>query len=252
MSKLNVNADFNLEMEKLTPDTPAHSDVFNSRYGQLLDNDAFLHEELSHAKENETVLSKNKLEKTGDASNVTNAFSAASTRTNLTTGEKLSISLGKIKRWLTDLKEVAFSGNYNDLNDKPSIPSVVNNNTTTEAGFALDARQANPNVDGSLAKQISALNDGLKNISVESGNFLKTDGSRQFWNPVLDLNEFYTGIALFDGNVSNMPTKEWNLVISAGVPGTLVQVAWNLWDGSMYVRHADNGVMKAWKKSYSL
>ena len=39
--------------------------------------------------------------------------------------------------------------------------AVANNNTTTEAGFALDARQANPNVDGSLAKQISALNDGL-------------------------------------------------------------------------------------------
>ena len=40
--------------------------------------------------------------------------------------------------------------------------AVANNNTTTEAGFALDARQANPNVDGSLAKQISALNSGLK------------------------------------------------------------------------------------------
>lgn len=41
--------------------------------------------------------------------------------------------------------------------------AVANNNTTTEAGFALDARQANPNVDESLAKQISVLNDGLAN-----------------------------------------------------------------------------------------
>jgi hypothetical protein len=41
--------------------------------------------------------------------------------------------------------------------------AVANNNTTTEAGFALDARQANPNVDGSLAKQISMLNSGLAN-----------------------------------------------------------------------------------------
>ena len=39
--------------------------------------------------------------------------------------------------------------------------AVANNNTTTEAGFALDARQANPNVDGSLAKQISALTSSL-------------------------------------------------------------------------------------------
>ena len=42
--------------------------------------------------------------------------------------------------------------------------AVANNNTTTEAGYALDARQANPNVDGSLAKQISMLNLSLIHI----------------------------------------------------------------------------------------
>ena len=40
--------------------------------------------------------------------------------------------------------------------------SIVNNQVTTETGFALDARQANPNIDGSLAKQISDLNGSLK------------------------------------------------------------------------------------------
>lgn len=39
---------------------------------------------------------------------------------------------------------------------------VVNNQTTTEEGFALDARQANPNIDGTLAKQLSDLNGSLK------------------------------------------------------------------------------------------
>ncbi len=33
--------------------------------------------------------------------------------------------------------------------------NIVNNNTTTVAGYLLDARQANPNVSGSLAKQVS-------------------------------------------------------------------------------------------------
>lgn len=53
--------------------------------------------------------------------------------------------------------------------------AVANNNTTTEAGFALDARQANPNVDGSLAKQISALNSGLKKYytQTEVDNIIK-------------------------------------------------------------------------------
>lgn len=34
--------------------------------------------------------------------------------------------------------------------------SVVNNNTTTEAGYTLDARQANPNVSGSMAAQMKS------------------------------------------------------------------------------------------------
>lgn len=53
--------------------------------------------------------------------------------------------------------------------------AVANNNTTTEAGYALDARQANPNVDGSLAKQISTLNSGLKKYytQTEVDNIIK-------------------------------------------------------------------------------
>ena len=42
--------------------------------------------------------------------------------------------------------------------------SIVNNQVTTETGFALDARQANPNIDGSLAKQISDLNGSLNHF----------------------------------------------------------------------------------------
>lgn len=44
--------------------------------------------------------------------------------------------------------------------------SIVNNQTTTVAGFALDARQANPNIDGSLAKQITSLNSSLNGKKV--------------------------------------------------------------------------------------
>jgi hypothetical protein len=40
--------------------------------------------------------------------------------------------------------------------------SVVNNNTTTEPGSALDARQANPNIEGTMAASIAQLNSNLK------------------------------------------------------------------------------------------
>lgn len=50
----------------------------------------------------------NKLDKTGDGSNVTAAFAAASTRANIATGEKLSVLFGKIARWFADLGSLAF------------------------------------------------------------------------------------------------------------------------------------------------
>ena len=49
-----------------------------------------------------------KLDKTGDGSNVTAAFSAASTRANIATGEKLSVLFGKLAKWLADLGSLAF------------------------------------------------------------------------------------------------------------------------------------------------
>lgn len=64
------------------------------------------------------------LSTTGDATNVTNTITTASTRANLVSGETLGVSLGKIRKWFNDLKAVAFSGSYNDLSDKPTIPDV--------------------------------------------------------------------------------------------------------------------------------
>lgn len=49
-----------------------------------------------------------KLDKTGDGSNVTAAFTTASTRANIATGEKLSVLFGKIAKWLADLGSLAF------------------------------------------------------------------------------------------------------------------------------------------------
>lgn len=63
-----------------------------------------------------------KLDKTGDASNTTVTFSAASARENVKTGERLSVIVGKIAKWFADLKTVAFTGSYNDLANKPTIP----------------------------------------------------------------------------------------------------------------------------------
>lgn len=66
-----------------------------------------------------------KLDKTGDASSTKVTFTAAASRTNVATGDSLAIIVGKIAKWFTDLKTVAFTGSYNDLSNKPTIPSKV-------------------------------------------------------------------------------------------------------------------------------
>ena len=81
----------------------------------------------------------------GDASDTTVTFSAAAERANITTGEKLSALFSKIAKWLSDLKPVAFSGSYNDLSNKPTIPTdtwrpVQDNLTSTSSTDCLSAR----------------------------------------------------------------------------------------------------------------
>lgn len=68
-----------------------------------------------------TIDLSNYLTKTGDASKVTVGFTAATSRTALATGESLSILIGKIAKYLSDLGKVAFSNDYADLDNKPSL-----------------------------------------------------------------------------------------------------------------------------------
>lgn len=85
--------------------------------------------------------------------------------------------------------------------------SVVNNQTTTVAGYALDARQANPNIDGTLAKQLSDLNGslmlGTASISWKSG--IWTSGSEK-------INKIYNFIFINLGLVNVTIGKDEALI----------------------------------------
>ena len=50
-------------------------------------------------------------------------FEEATSRQSLNSGETINTLWGKVRKWLSDLKAVAFSGSYNDLSDKPEIPT---------------------------------------------------------------------------------------------------------------------------------
>jgi hypothetical protein len=82
--------------------------------------------------------------------------------------------------------------------------SIVNNQVTTETGYALDARQANPNLDGTLAKQISDLNGYLGTF-----DFIP-DGS--------NLNYYTSGVYMIGDTdkLENSPGVSWSVLIAFG------------------------------------
>lgn len=70
--------------------------------------------------------------------NQTPTFTEASTRANIASGEKLSTLFGKIKKFFTDLKTVAFTGSYTDLSNKPTSMQNPNSLTLTMNGSATN------------------------------------------------------------------------------------------------------------------
>lgn len=82
--------------------------------------------------------------------------------------------------------------------------SIVNNQVTTVEGFALDARQANPNLDGTLAKQLSDLNGSLNDKFSQQGLISNL-------SDIKDIGIYYIH------NSSEMPsTTGWYVILSFG------------------------------------
>ena len=90
----------------------------------------------------------NKLDKTGDGSNVTAAFTAAATRVNVATGEKLSVLFGKIAKWFADLGALAFKS------------------TVAKSDLAQDVQTSLGKADSAL-QSVSKSDVGLSNVANE-------------------------------------------------------------------------------------
>lgn len=69
-----------------------------------------------------------------DLENATPAFTEASTRENIASGNTMAVILGKIKKFFTDLQTVAFSGLLSDLTDDATHRVVTDTQITTWNG----------------------------------------------------------------------------------------------------------------------
>ena len=96
------------------------------------------------------------LQKTGDSSETTATFEQAAARENVASGDKLSVLFGKIAKWFSDLKTVAFSGKSSDLDNDAKFQTENDLNT------ALAAKQ------DKLISSGAAVGDLIKVKSVDS------------------------------------------------------------------------------------
>lgn len=168
-----------------------------------------------------------KLDKTGDASNTTVAFSAASARENVKTGEKLSVIIGKIAKWFADLKTVAFTGSYNDLANKPTIPDISGKQDKLTAG-------TNITISGNT---ISAKDTTYTSKSAVSGGTdvsLVTTGEKAIWNAKTSNVGTITGIKM------NGASKGTSGVVDLGTVITAHQDISGKQDKSTAVTHTAN------------
>ena len=79
-----------------------------------------------------------------DTKDSTASFAQAGTRENIQSGEKHKTLFGKIARYFADLKMVAFTGSYDDLNGKPSSfpPSSHTHTKSQVSDFAHTHKKA--------------------------------------------------------------------------------------------------------------
>ncbi len=155
------------------------------------------------------VLMDGKLAKTGDASNVTNAFSQASTRANLSTGEKLSVSLGKLMKWFADLKNVAFSGNASDLTQDSTHRMVTDtekstwNGKVTASGGDIQDTKVGAFTASTASWPVPAAGETVKVIL---GKIVKY---------FTDLNSWRSTVVLIANIVNNCTSTDTNKPLSA-------------------------------------
>nr|DAJ03036.1 MAG TPA: hypothetical protein [Caudoviricetes sp.] len=62
-----------------------------------------------------TEMNESKLDKAGDASQAVTEFEEEVLRENIESGETLSTTHGKVKKWFSEMKDVAFSGKAKDI-----------------------------------------------------------------------------------------------------------------------------------------
>ncbi len=108
----------------------------------------------------------------GNVPNVTTddqrpTFTPAASRENIVSSEKITTIFGKIAKWFSDLKAVAFTGSYNDLSNKPSIDAAL----STASANAIQNKAVASLVYGKIVSANDDWNDITIGYNLANGNW---------------------------------------------------------------------------------
>ena len=148
-------------------------------------------------------------------------FSAATTRANIASGNTFATILGKLSKWFTDLKAVAWSGSYNDLSNQPTaatlgaIPTSQRNAANGVAGLGSDSRVALANLPATL-NTLSGIQATVSSLAAQSANILAVAAMNSRLS-------FITTIQATRTTMATMPTAGAYIRINATGP-----TAWTL------------------------
>ena len=104
-------------------------------------------------------------------------FSTSSVRANINSGESIATILGKIKKFLGDLQAVAFSADYTDLINTPTIGDATI--TIQKNGSDVDSFTVNDTVDKAINITVPT---ALADLTTDSTHRFVSDSEKDTWN----------------------------------------------------------------------
>lgn len=159
-----------------------------------------------------------KLGRTDDLTNNIVTFAEAEERTEIASGETAGTLFGKILKWLKSLGKTAFSNNYNDLTNKPTIPSKTSE-LTNDSGFITGYTETDPTVPLHIKNITSTDITNWNNKSTFSGSYndLRDKPTIPTQTSQLTNNSDFTTKAYVDGLVGNVEAILTTLTTGNGV-----------------------------------
>lgn len=180
-----------------------------------------------------TEMDEKKLDKNGDASEAITEFEQEVLRENIESGETLSSTFGKVKKWFSEMKDVAFSGHAKDV-ATDAVHRFVSDVEKSSWNGKVEA------VGGDISQTVIG---SLQSIATEFPIPNQGESSNVFLGKVKkfiqDFNNFKTGIITVGKLANNGNTTSVGYALDARYGKTLYDLYKQLYanfDNKPYIR----------------